>query len=85
MCIVIVIIVVVAAVVVVAVVVVAGVVVVVAFIVIFSDVVNSTDNGQVIWQWNGKGFNGSNVSTGTYIVRLSTDEGYSTKKISLIK
>ena len=53
--------------------------------VVFSDVINSTNKGQIIWQWNGKGFNGSNVSTGTYIVRLSTDEGYSTKKISLIK
>ena len=53
--------------------------------VVFSDVINSTNKGQIIWQWNGKGFNGMNVSTGTYIVRLSTDEGYSTKKISLIK
>ena len=53
--------------------------------VVFSDVVNSTDKRQIIWQWNGKGFTGMNVSTGTYIVRLSTDTGYSTKKISLIK
>lgn len=53
--------------------------------VVFSDVINSTNKGQIIWQWNGKGFNGMNISTGKYIVRLSTDEGYSTKKISLIK
>jgi len=39
----------------------------------------------MIWQWNRRVFNGMNVSTVKYIVRLIRNEGYSHKKISLIK
>ena len=36
--------------------------------VVFSDVINSTNKGQIIWQWNGKGFNGRMLALGRILL-----------------